>query len=160
MQINSCNNTSFSGIRVVMNNREQKNFARAMGTIRSINAIFKPQILVINDMYYGIFSNHNIREELLIEKMLKKNDVKYDIFLPITEAVPENKYHWILTGIPINSIKQKFKYLQLSNKAIREGLRKEIFSNKYKIERFEEEKNEIRLLKEKMKNKKNHDLLC
>ena len=125
-----------------------------MGTIRGINAIFKPQILVINDMYYGIFSNHNIREELLIEKMLKKNDVKYDIFLPITEAVPENKYHWILTGIPINSIKQKFKSLQLSNKAIREGIRKEIFSNKYKIERFEEEKNEIRLLKEKRKNKK------
>ena len=154
MQINSCNNTSFSGIRVVMNNREQKNFARAMGTIRGINAIFKPQILVINDMYYGIFSNHNIREELLIEKMLKKNDVKYDIFLPITEAAPENKYHWILTGIPINSIKQKFKYLQLSNKTIREGFRKEIFSNKYKIERFEEEKNEIRLLKEKIKNRK------
>ncbi len=160
MKINSCNNTPFSGIRVVMNNREQKNFARAMGTIRGINAIFKPQILVINDMYYGIFSNHNIREELLIEKMLKKNDVKYDIFLPITEAVPENKYHWILTGIPINSIKQKFKFLQLSNKAIREDFRKEIFSNKYKIERFEEEKNEIRLLKEKIKNKKNHDLLC
>ena len=160
MKINSCNNTSFSGIRVVMNNREQKNFARAMGTIRGINAIFKPQILVINDMYYGIFSNHNIREELLIEKMLKKNDVKYDIFLPITEAIPENKYHWILTGIPINSIKQKFKYLQLSNKTIREDFRKEIFSNKYKIERFEEEKNEIRLLKEKIKNKKNHDLLC
>lgn len=154
MKINSCNNTPFSGIRVVMNNREQKNFARAMGTIRGINAIFKPQILVINDMYYGIFSNHNIREELLIEKMLKKNDVKYDIFLPITEAVPENKYHWILTGIPINSIKQKFKFLQLSNKAIREDFRKEIFSNKYKIERFEEEKNEIRLLKEKIKNKK------
>lgn len=150
MQINSCNNTSFSGIRVVMNNREQKNFARAMGTIRGINAIFKPQILVINDMYYGIFSNHNIREELLIEKMLKKNDVKYDIFLPITEAVPENKYHWILTGIPINNIKQKFKFLQLSNKAIREGFRKD----KYKIERFEEEKNEIRLLKEKIKNRK------
>ena len=160
MKINSCNNTSFSGIRVVMNNREQKNFAKAMGTIRGINAIFKPQILVINDMYYGIFCNHNIREELLIEKMLKKNDVKYDIFLPITEAVPENKYHWILTGIPINSIKQKFKFLQLSNKAIREDFRKEIFSNKYKIERFEEEKNEIRLLKEKIKNKKNHDLLC
>ena len=154
MKINSCNNTSFSGIRVVMNNREQKNFARAMGTIRGINAIFKPQILVINDMYYGIFSNHNIREELLIEKMLKKNDVKYDIFLPITEAAPENKYHWILTGIPINSIKQKFKFLQLSNKEIHEGVRKEIFSNKYKIERFEEEKNEIRLLKEKIKNRK------
>ena len=154
MKINSCNNTSFSGIRVVMNNREQKNLARAMGTIRGINAIFKPQILVINDMYYGIFCNNNIREELLIEKMLKKNDVKYDIFLPITEAVPENKYHWILTGIPINSIKQKFKFLQLSNKAIREGVRKEIFSNKYKIERFEEEKNEIRLLKEKIKNRK------
>ena len=154
MQINSCNNTSFSGIRVVINNREQKNFARAMGTIRGINAIFKPQILVINDMYYGIFSNHNIREELLIEKMLKKNDVKYDIFLPITEAALENKYHWILTGIPINSIKQKFKFLQLSNKAICEGDRKEIFSNKYKIERFEEEKNKIRLLKEKIKNRK------
>ena len=153
MKINSCNNTSFSGIRVVMNNREQKNFARAMGTIRGINAIFKPQILVINDMYYGIFCNNNIREELLIEKMLKKNDVKYDIFLPITEAAPENKYHWILTGIPINSIKQKFKFLQLSNKAIREGVRKEIFSNKYKIEHFEEEKNKIRLLKEKIKNK-------
>ena len=154
MKINSCNNTSFSGIRVVMNNREQKNFARAMGTIRGINAIFKPQILVINDMYYGIFCNNNIREELLIEKMLKKNDVKYDIFLPITEAAPENKYHWILTGIPINSIKQKFKFLQLSNKEIHEGVRKEIFSNKYKIERFEEEKNEIRLLKEKIKNRK------
>ena len=154
MKINSCNNTSFSGIRVVMNNREQKNLAKAMGTIRGINAIFKPQILVINDMYYGIFSNHNIREELLIEKMLKKNDVKYDIFLPITEAAPENKYHWILTGIPINSIKQKFKFLQLSNKEIHEGVRKEIFSNKYKIERFEEEKNEIRLLKEKIKNRK------
>lgn len=154
MKINSCNNTSFSGIRVVMNNREQKNFAKAMGTIRGINAIFKPQILVINDMYYGIFCNNNIREELLIEKMLKKNDVKYDIFLPITEATPENKYHWILTGIPINSIKQKFKFLQLSNKEIREGVRKEIFSNKYKIERFEEEKNEIRLLKEKIKNRK------
>ena len=154
MKINSCNNTSFSGIRVVMNNREQKNFARAMGTIRGINAIFKPQILVINDMYYGIFCNNNIREELLIEQMLKKNDVKYDIFLPITEAAPENKYHWILTGIPINSIKQKFKFLQLSNKEIHEGVRKEIFSNKYKIERFEEEKNEIRLLKEKIKNRK------
>ena len=154
MKINSCNNTSFSGIRVVMNNREQKNFARAMGTIRGINAIFKPQILVINDMYYGIFCNHNIREELLIEKMLKKNDVKYDIFLPITEAAPENKYHWILTGIPINSIKQKFKFLQLSNKEIREGVRKERFSNKYKIECFEEEKNKIRLLKEKIKNRK------
>ncbi len=145
MKINSCNNTSFSGIRVVMNNREQKNFAKAMGTIRGINAIFKPQILVINDMYYGIFCNNNIREELLIEKMLKKNDVKYDIFLPITEVAPENKCHWILTGIRINSIKQKFKFLQLSNK--------EIFSNKYKIERFEEEKNKIRLLKEKIKNK-------
>ena len=153
MKINSCNNTSFSGIRVVMNNREQKNFARAMGTIRGINAIFKPQILVINDMYYGIFCNNNIREELLIEKMLKKNDVKYDIFLPITKAAPENKYHWILTGIPINSIKQKFKFLQLSNQAIREGVRKERFSNKYKIESFEEEKNKIRLLKEKIKNK-------
>ena len=153
MQINSYNNTSFSGIRVVMNNREQKNFAKAMGTIRGINAIFKPQILVINDMYYGIFCNNNIREELLIEKMLKKNDVKYDIFLPITEAAPENKYHWILTGIPINSIKQKFKFLQLSNKEIREGkgVRKKRFSNKYKIERFEEEKNKIRLLKEKIK---------
>ena len=147
MQINSYNNTSFSGIRVVMNKKKKKNFARAMGTIRGINAIFKPQILVINDMYYGIFCNNNIREELLIEKMLKKNDVKYDIFLPITEAAPENKYHWILTGIPINSIKQKFKFLQLSNK--------EIFSNKYKIEHFEEEKNKIRLLKEGMKNKKN-----
>ncbi len=154
MQINSCNNTSFSGIRVVMNNREQKNFARAMGTIRGINAIFKPQILVINDMYYGIFCMKHIGDELIIEKMLKKNDVKYDIFLPITEAAPENKYHWILTGIPINSIKQKFKFLQLSNKAIREGVRKEIFSNKYKIESFEEEKNEIRLLKEKIKNRK------
>ena len=154
MQINSCNNTSFSGIRVVMNNREQKNLAKAMGTIRGINAIFKPQILVINDMYYGIFCNKHISEELIIEKMLKKNDVKYDIFLPITEAAAENKYHWILTGIPINSIKQKFKFLQLSNKAIREGVRKEIFSNKYKIERFEEEKNEIRLLKEKIKNRK------
>lgn len=154
MKINSCNNTSFSGIRVVMNNREQKNLARAMGTIRGINAIFKPQILVINDMFYGIFCNHNIREELLIEKMLKKNDVKYDIFLPITEAAPDNKYHWILTGIPINAIKQKFKSLQLSYKAIREGVRKEIFSNKYKIEHFEEEKNEIRLLKEKIKNRK------
>ena len=52
-----------------MNNREQKNFTKAMGTIRGINAIFKPQILVINDMYYGIFCNNNIREELLIEKM-------------------------------------------------------------------------------------------
>ena len=155
MKINSCNNTSFSGIRVVMNNREQKNLAKAMGTIRGINAIFKPQILVINDMYYGIFCNNNIREELLIEKMLKKNDVKYNIFLPITDAAPENKYHWILTGIPINNIKQKFKSLQLSNKAIREGVRKEIFSNKYKIERFEEGKNKIRLLKEGMKNKKN-----
>ena len=154
MKINSCNNTSFSGIRVVMNNREQKNFARAMGTIRGINAIFKPQILVINDMYYGIFSNHNIREELLIEKMLKKNDVKYDIFLPITEAAPENnKYHWILTGIPINSIKQRFRSLKLSDNTIRGNIRKEIFSNKYKIERFEEEKNKIRLLKEKIKNK-------
>lgn len=137
-----------------MNNREQKNFARAMGTIRGINAIFKPQILVINDMYYGIFCMKHIGDELIIEKMLKKNDVKYDIFLPITEAAPENKYHWILTGIPINSIKQKFKFLQLSNKAIREGVRKEIFSNKYKIESFEEEKNEIRLLKEKIKNRK------
>ena len=126
-----------------------------MGTIRGINAIFKPQILVINDMYYGIFCNNNIREELLIEKMLKKNDVKYNIFLPITDAAPKNKYHWILTGIPINNIKQKFKSLQLSNKAIREGVRKEIFSNKYKIESFEEEKNKIRLLKEGMKNKKN-----
>lgn len=154
MQINSCNNTSFSGIRVVMNNREQKNLAKAMGTIRGINAIFKPQILVINDMYYGIFSNHNIREELLIEKMLKKHDVKYDIFLPITKAAPDNKYHWILTGIPINNIKQKFKFLQLSNKAIREGFRKEIFSNKYKIEHFEEGKNKNRLLKEKIKNRK------
>ena len=154
MKINSCNNTSFSGIRVVMNNREQKNFARAMGTIRGINAIFKPQILVINDMYYGIFCKKHIGDEFIIEKMLKKNDVKYDIFLPITEAAPENKYHWILTGIPINSIKQKFKFLQLSNKAIREGVRKEIFSNKYKIESFEEEKNEIRLLKEKIKNRK------
>ena len=113
MQINSCNNTSFSGIRVVMNNREQKNLARAMGTIRGINAIFKPQILVINDMYYGIFSNKHISEELIIEKMLKKNDVKYDIFLPITKAAPDNKYHWILTGIPINTIKQKFRSLQL-----------------------------------------------
>ena len=96
----------------------------------------------------------HIGDEFIIEKMLKKNDVKYDIFLPITEAAPENKYHWILTGIPINSIKQKFKFLQLSNKAIREGVRKEIFSNKYKIESFEEEKNEIRLLKEKIKNRK------
>ena len=154
MEINSSNNTSFSGIRVVMNNREQKNLARAMGTIRGINAIFKPQILVINDMYYGIFSNKHISEELIIEKMLKKNDVKYDIFLPITKAAPDNKYHWILTGIPINTIKQKFRSLQLSYKAIREGVRKEIFSNKYKIERFEEGKNEIRLLKEKIKNRK------
>ena len=129
MKINSCNNTSFSGIRVVINNREQKNLAKAMGTM-------------------------HIGDEFIIEKMLKKNDVKYDIFLPITKAAPENKYHWILTGIPINSIKQKFKYLQLSNKAIHEGVRKEIFSNKYKIERFEEEKNEIRLLKEKIKNRK------
>ena len=155
MKINSCNNTSFSGIRVVINNREQKNLAKAMGTIRGINAIFKPQILVINDMYYGIFCMKHIGDEFIIEKMLKKNDVKYDIFLPITKAAPENKYHWILTGIPINSIKQKFKYLQLSNKAIHEGVRKEIFSNKYKIERFEEEKNKNRLLKEKMKNRKN-----
>ena len=108
-----------------------------MGTIRGINAIFKPQILVINDMYYGIFCNNNIREELLIEKMLKENNVKYDIFLPITETAPENKYHCILTGIPINNIKQKFRSLK-----------------KYKIERFEEDKNKIRLLKEKMKNRK------
>ena len=155
MQINSCNNTSFSGIRVVMNNREQKNFARAMGTIRGINAIFKPQILVINDMYYGIFCNKHISEELIIEKMLKKNDVKYDIFLPINKAVPEEKYHWILTGIPINTIKQKFRSLKLSDKTIRGNVRKERFSNKYKIEHFEEEKNKIRLLKEEMKNKKN-----
>lgn len=155
MQINSCNNTSFSGIRVVMNNREQKNLARAMGTIRGINAIFKPQILVIDDMYYGIFCKKHIGEELIIEKMLKKNDVKYDIFLPITEAIPKNKYHWILTGIPINTIKQKFGSLKLSGKTIREKGRKEIFSDKYKIERFEEEKNEIRLLKKGMKNKKN-----
>lgn len=155
MQINSCNNTSFSGIRVVMNNREQKNLAKAMGTIRGINAIFKPQILVIDDMYYGIFCKKHIGEELIIEKMLKKNDVKYDIFLPITEAIPKNKYHWILTGIPINTIKQKFGSLKLSGKTIREKGRKEIFSDKYKIERFEEEKNEIRLLKKGMKNKKN-----
>ena len=155
MQINSCNNTSFSGIRVVMNNREQKNLARAMGTIRGINAIFKPQILVINDMYYGIFCNKHISEELIIEKMLKKNDVKYDIFLPINKAVPEEKYHWILTGIPINTIKQKFRSLKLSDKTIRGNVRKERFSNKYKIEHFEEEKNKIRLLKEEMKNKKN-----
>ena len=154
MQINSCNNTSFSGIRVVMNNREQKNLAKAMGTIRGINAILKPQILVINDMYYGIFSNHNIREELLIEKMLKKHDVKYDIFLPITKAAPDNKYHWILTGIPINTIKQKFRSLKLSDKTIRGNVRKERFSNKYKIEHFEEGKNKIRLLKEKIKNRK------
>lgn len=155
MKINSCNNTSFSGIRVVMNNREQKNLAKAMGTIRGINAIFKPQILVIDDMYYGIFCKKHIGEELIIEKMLKKNDVKYDIFLPITEAIPKNKYHWILTGIPINTIKQKFGSLKLSGKTIREKGRKEIFSDKYKIERFEEEKNEIRLLKKGMKNKKN-----
>ena len=154
MQINSCNNTSFSGIRVVMNNREQKNFARAMGTIRGINAIFKPQILVINDMYYGIFCNKHISEELIIEKMLKKNDVKYDIFLPINKAVPEEKYHWILTGIPINTIKQKFRSLKLSDKTIRGNVRKERFSNKYKIEHFEEEKNKNRLLKEKIKNRK------
>lgn len=154
MKINSCNNTSFSGIRVVMNNREQKNLARAMGTIRGINAIFKPQILVINDMYYGIFCKKHIGEELIIEKMLKKNDVKYDIFLPITEAIPKNKYHWILTGIPINTIKQKFGSLKLSGKTIREKGRKEIFSDKYKIEHFEEGKNEIRLLKEKIKNRK------
>ncbi len=146
MKINSCNNTSFSGIRVVMNNREQKNLAKAMGTIRGVNTIFKPQILVINDMFYGIFCK-NPMEELVIEKMLKRNDVKYNMFLPITDAAPENKYHWILTGIPINSIKQKFKSLQLSNKATREGFRKERFSNKYKIERFEEEKNKIRLFK-------------
>lgn len=153
MKIDSCNNTSFSGIRVVMNNREQKNLARALGTIRGVNKIFKPQILVINDMFYGIFCK-NPMDELVIEKMLKKNDVKYNIFLPITEAVPENKYHWILTGIPINAIKQKFRSLNLSGKTIRENVRKEIFSNKYKIERFEEEKNKIRLEKEKMKNKK------
>ena len=146
MKIDSCNNTSFSGIRVVMNNREQKNLARALGTIRGVNKIFKPQILVINDMFYGIFCK-NPMEELVIEKMLKRNDVKYNMFLPITDAAPENKYHWILTGIPINSIKQKFKSLQLSNKATREGFRKERFSNKYKIERFEEEKNKIRLFK-------------
>ncbi len=155
MKINSCNNTSFSGIRVVMNNREQKNLAKAMGTIRGINAIFKPQILVINDMYYGIFGKKHIGDELIIEKMLKKNDVKYDIFLPITKAVPEEKYHWILTGIPINTIKQRFRYLKLSDKTIRGNVRKERFSNKYKIEHFEEEKNKIRLLKEGMKNKKN-----
>ena len=154
MQINSCNNTSFSGIRVVMNNREQKNLAKAMGTIRGINAIFKPQILVINDMYYGIFCNKHISEELIIEKMLKKNDVKYDIFLPINKAVPEEKYHWILTGIPINTIKQKFRSLKLSDKTIRGNVRKERFSNKYKIEHFEEEKNKNRLLKEKIKNRK------
>ena len=87
--------------------------------------------------------------------MLKKNDVKYDIFLPITKAVPEEKYNWILTGIPINTIKQRFRYLKLSDKTIRGNVRKEIFSNKYKIEPFEEEKNKIRLLKEGMKNKKN-----
>lgn len=153
MKIDSCNNTSFSGIRVVMNNREQKNLARALGTIRGVNKIFKPQILVINDMFYGIFCK-NPMDELVIEKMLKKNDVKYNIFLPITEAAPENKYHWILTGIPINSIKQKIGFLKLSGKTIRENVRKEIFSNKYKIERFKEEKNKIRLEKEKMKNKK------
>ena len=155
MKINSCNNTSFSGIRVVMNNREQKNLAKAMGTIRGINAIFKPQILVINDMYYGIFCKKHIGDELIIEKMLKKNDVKYDIFLPINKAVPEEKYHWILTGIPINTIKQKFRSLKLSDKTIRGNVRKERFSNKYKIEHFEEEKNKIRLSKEEMKNKKN-----
>lgn len=159
MKINSCNNTPFSGIRIVMNNREQKNFAKAMWTIRGVNTIFKPQILVINDMFYGIFCK-NPMDELVIEKMLKKNDVKYNIFLPITEAAPENKYHWILTGIPINSIKQKIGFLKLSGKTVREIVRKEIFSDKYKIERFEEEKNKIRLLKEKMKNKKNHDLSC
>ena len=153
MKIDSCNNTSFSGIRVVMNNQEQKNLARALGTIRGVNKIFKPQILVINDMFYGIFCK-NPMDELVIEKMLKKNDVKYNIFLPITEAAPENKYHWILTGIPINSIKQKIGFLKLSGKTIRENVRKEIFSNKYKIERFEEEKNKIRLENEKMKNKK------
>lgn len=153
MKIDSCNNTSFSGIRVVMNNQEQKNLARALGTIRGVNKIFKPQILVINDMFYGIFCK-NPMDELVIEKMLKKNDVKYNIFLPITEAAPENKYHWILTGIPINSIKQKIGFLKLSGKTIRENVRKEIFSNKYKIERFKEEKNKIRLEKEKMKNKK------
>ena len=136
-----------------MNNREQKNLARALGTIRGVNKIFKPQILVINDMFYGIFCK-NPMDELVIEKMLKKNDVKYNIFLPITEAAPENKYHWILTGIPINSIKQKIGFLKLSGKTIRENVRKEIFSNKYKIERFKEEKNKIRLEKEKMKNKK------
>lgn len=159
MKINSCNNTPFSGIRIVMNNREQKNLAKAMGTIRGVNTIFKPQILVINDMFYGIFCK-NPMEELVIEKMLKRNDVKYNMFLPITEAAPENKYHWILTGIPINSIKQKFGSLKLSGKTIREKGRKEIFSDKYKIECFEEEKNKIRLLKEGMKNKKNHDLSC
>ena len=153
MKIDSCNNTSFSGIRVVMNNREQKNLARALGTIRGVNKIFKPQILVINDMFYGIFCK-NPMDELVIEKMLKKNDVKYNIFLPITEAAPENKYHWILTGIPINSIKQKIGFLKLSGKTVHEIVRKEIFSDKYKIERFEEEKNKIRLEKEKMKNKK------
>ena len=153
MKIDSCNNTSFSGIRVVMNNQEQKNLARALGTIRGVNKIFKPQILVINDMFYGIFCK-NPMDELVIEKMLKKNDVKYNIFLPITEAAPENKYHWILTGIPINSIKQKIGFLKLSGKTVREIVRKEIFSDKYKIERFEEEKNKIRLEKEKMKNKK------
>ena len=68
MKINSCNNTSFSGIRVVMNNREQKNLAKAMGTIRGINAIFKPQILVINDMYYGYF----VRSILVMSLLLKK----------------------------------------------------------------------------------------
>ena len=130
-----------------------------MGIIQGINAIFKPQILVINDMYYGIFCKNHIGEELIIEKMLKKNDVKYDIFLPITEESPEKKYHWILTGIPINTIKQKFRFLKLSDKTIREHVRKEIFSNKYKIEHFEEEKNKIRLLKEKMKNKKNYNFL-
>ena len=146
MKINSCNNTSFSGIRVVMNNREQKNLAKAMGTIRGINAIFKPQILVINNMYYGIFCKKHIGEELMIEKMLKKHDVKYNMFLPITEAAPENKYHWILTGIPINS-KQKFRSLKLSNKTIRVKVDNEIFSNKYKIERFEKDKNKIRLFR-------------
>ena len=50
---------------------------------------------------YGIFCKVHIGDELIIEKMLKKNDVKYDIFLPITKAVPEEKYNWILTGSPL-----------------------------------------------------------
>ena len=62
MKINSCNNTSFSGIRVVMNNREQKNLTKAMGTIRGINAIFKLYIIIyarILDMLIDYIKNCN-----------------------------------------------------------------------------------------------------